>query len=397
MIHLTRKFVPSPYVLKLFLFMSIVWAAIVGPFSSVLILKNFGATSPQIGIFTAVCAVISMVFQPVWGFISDKIGSPRRVLCFCLGVSSVFFGCVLLAKNFYAAAGLLMLDSMFRCCVIALLDSHTLSEINVIPGLQYSYIRMGASIFYGILSVIYSGVIKTMGIMAIVPISVVIAALAVFWGLFIAKGKWEANKNRDGVHRVKSSLKKEAISLLKNKQYILFVIFVAFWSFSTLPLYTFIIDYVTAVGGDPGDVPMIHALRCVAELPSFVLAVYIGKKMDAKTLMLAGMCFSLSHMAGLLFAHTFFWLAACNLLAAPGFILGLAGRMRYLNEITPESVRSTSITVMGACEIGLGSIAGNLMAGFVSGVFGTRALTFVVMATICAAICMLMIIYRRRE
>jgi multiple sugar transport system permease protein len=94
-----HKYIPPPAVIKLFFFVGIVWAAIVGPFSSVLILKGMGASSPQIGVFTALAAVISMVFQPVWGLVSDKNGSPRKVLCLCLSASAVFFGCVLLTAN----------------------------------------------------------------------------------------------------------------------------------------------------------------------------------------------------------------------------------------------------------------------------------------------------------
>ena len=376
--------------LKLFFFMGFVWAAVVAPYSSVLILKGIGATSPQIGVFAAICSVISMVCQPMWGLLSDKLGSPRTVLSVCLAVSAAFFGCVMFAADFYAAAGILFAETVFRCCAIPLLDSHTLSEINTIPGAQYSFIRMGASIFYGCLSLIYSGIINARGAMSIVPIGLIISALAVCWGLFFAKGQWEADKNRGSERKDKKNLLSEAAALLRDRRYIMFLSLVAIWALSTYPLYTFIIDYVTAVGGSAGDVPKIHALRCAAELPAFILVGKIGTRADAKKLMLAGMCFSLAHMAGLLFADTFFWLAAVNLLAAPGFIFGLTGRMRYINNITSESVRSTSIAAMGACEIGLGSVAGNLIAGFISGKYGIRSVSYVSMAAICAAIVILL-------
>jgi MFS family permease len=63
--------------------------------------------------------------------------------------------------------------------------------------------------------------------------------------------------------------------------------------------------------------------------------------------------------------------------------------MRYINEVAPEAVRSTSVTIMGACEIGLGSIAGNLIAGFVLGMYGTRAMTGVSAAAMLACLAML--------
>ena len=383
---------PSPAVLKLFIFVGFVWASLVGPFSAVLILDNIGATSPQIGVVMAVCSIVSMVFQPMWGLLSDKIGSPRRVLCICLGSSALFFGCILFVSNFYLIAGLLILDIFFRCGIIALLDSHILLEIKTMPGLQYSHIRMAGSIFFGGLSLVYSGVINNRGVMAIIPFSVCIAVFALFWGLFIAKGRWEASNDKDiGLKRAKPNLKKDVASLIKNKPYILLLIFGALSALAVSPLFVFLIEYVSAAGGHAGQVPLIHALRCAVEIPMFILVGSFLKNVAAKKLMLAGACFTLVYITGLLFADSFFLLALSHVAAgAPGFILGLTGRLRYVNEATPESVRSTSITLMGTFEIGLGAIVGNLTAGFVLGAYGTQALTLVSITSISVAILLLM-------
>jgi PPP family 3-phenylpropionic acid transporter len=387
-----KKYIPSLSVIKLFLFVGIAWAAVVGPFQSILILKNLGATSPQIGIFTAVCSVISMVLQPVWGYVSDKIGSPRKVLCICLGVSAVFFGSLLLTENLYIAMAMIIMDIAFRCGIISLLDSHTLSEMNVTPGLQYSFIRMAGSVFFGLMSLIYSGIINANGVMAIIPVSLSIAAAAICWGLFAARGKWETERGEGGVLRAKPNLKKEALTLLRDMRYILFIVFVALYSLSMSPLFVFIIEFVLAVDGHPGDVPMIHALRCMVELPIFILIGAAGKRLGAKKLMLAGLCFGFIYLTGLLLAYSFTGLIVSHMFGAAGFILCLTGRMRYINEITPEAVRSTSITIMGACEIGLGSIAGNLIAGFVIGLYGTQALTWVSVTALAVALAMLAVI-----
>ena len=398
MIRFLHKFFPAPPVIKLFLFAGIVWAAIVAPLSSVLILVNIGATSPQVGIFTALCAVISMVFQPVWGLLGDKTGSPRKVLCFCLGVSAVFFICVLLTKNLYVAAVLMILENVFRCSVIALLDSYTLSEMYAIPGLQYNHIRLAGSVFYGILSLIYSGIIDAWGVMSIIPISFCIAALAVFMGLFVIKSQWEAGQyHARGVHKVKPNLKREAISLFQNRRYIVFILHAAFYALSTLPLFFFIVYYVNAVGGNSGDAMMICALRCCSELFFFILIGTAGRRLGAKELMLTGVCLTFVYIVGLLFARTLLWLTVFHLLGAPGYIISLTGRMRYLSEITPAAVRSTSITVMGAFEACFGSVLGNLVAGFLLGAFGTHALTLVALAALFATMLMLALMTAERN
>jgi len=385
----------TPQAARLFIFVGVVWAAVVGPYSSVLILKHFGATSPQVGVFTAVCAVASMLVQPVWGYLSDKSGSPRKILCLCLGFSAAFFGCVLFVGDLYAAAGLLFLDIFFRCGIIALLDSHTLLEINANPRMQYSYIRLAGSVFYGLMSLLYSGVINAGDAVSIIPISLCIAAAAVLWGLFFAKGKYETLDDFHGSERrAKRDLKKEALTLFKNNRYLLLICYIALNALTTSPLFVFIIDFVTAVGGSPGDVPMIHALRCAVEIPFFIYVGSVGKRFASWKIMFAGACFTFVYLIGLLAANAFPILIAGHLFGSAGFILSLTGRLRYLNEVTPESVRSTSITVMGACEIGLGSIVGNLIAGFVIGAHGTKAMALAAMVSLLCAAAVLIAIGR---
>ena len=390
--QLFNKDIPMKPVLKLFLFTGLVWATIVGPISSVIILFHLGASAPQIGIFTAIGAVVAMVCQPIWGYFSDKIRSPRLLTCLCLIGSAIFFSSIWFTESFYIAMILLLFETIFRSSIIALLDSHTLSEMKAIPGLQYSHIRMAGSLFYGLTSLFYSMIINAFGVMTILPISFLIAISAACWGLIAAKGQWEKNE-MDGGHRAKVNLKKEALSLFKNKGYILFVIFVAFNALAVMPLFVFSIEYVSFVGGKPGDVPMIHFLRCMMEIPFFILIGAIGNRISTKMLLIAGICFSFIYLFGLLLATNLPILVVAHMIGSIGFILTLSGRMRYLRETAPEAVLSTSITVMGAFEIGVGSIAGNLIAGMVLGLFGTRAFTLISISALCIA--MILLIFLR--
>ena len=359
--------------MKLFFFVGIVWAALVGPGYTVLILDNLGASNTQIGTFTAVSAVLSMVFQPVWGMISDKIGSPRRVLCFCLVGSITFFGCVLFTDSFSVAIVLLLMDIIFRCGIVALLDSHTIAEVNTIPGLQYGHISMAGSVFFGILSLAYSGVINNFGLMAVIPISIGVTFFAVCWGLIAAKGKSEGIKAEDE-ERAKPNLVKDALSLLSNSRYIALILFIAVSALVAQPLWIFLIRFVEDVGGSPGHVPLIHALRCVVEIPLFILVGTKFKNLPSLHLMIMGMFFMFIYAIMLLFANSIFMVIAAHMFGGtPGFIFGLTGRLKYLNEVTPDSVRSTSITLMGTVELGLGAILGNLVAGILLDAHGIRA------------------------
>ncbi|MCL1786766.1 MAG: MFS transporter [Defluviitaleaceae bacterium] len=386
-----RRALPTAPVSKLFVFVGLVWAAMVGSASIVLILTYLGASSAQIGMFIAISSVLSMVFQPVWGMRSDKTGSPRKVLCMCLVGMTVFFGAVMLTGNFYIAAALLFLEVIFRCGVIGLLDSHTLSEVNAMPGLQYGHIRLAGSVFFGSLSLLYSVVINNFGVLAIIPISVGVSVVAIGFGLLVAKGVSEKGATAgEGVHMAKPHLKTDALSLIKNKRYISLILFIALSALALQPLWVFLVEYVRQVGGNPGHVPLIHALRCVVEIPLFIFVGTACKRVSSLKLMVVGICFMFVYVLVLLFATSLVWVIVAHLVGGtPGFIFGLTGRLRRLNEVTPDSVRSTSITLMGTVELGLGAIIGNFVAGFVLEAHGTRALSLLSLGALVVAAGML--------
>lgn len=393
-----NKYLPSLSVIKLFLFVGFVWAALVGPISFVLILTEFGATSSQIGIFSAVSAVLSMVFQPVWGMISDKIRSPRRVLCFCLVGSLVFFGSVFFVGNLHIAIVLLLLDVVFRCGIVGLLDSHTIAEVNAKPSLQYGHIRMAGSIFFGLLSFAFSRVTPEFGVMAIIPVSAGITLLAICWGLFLSRGKSEDIKE-EGEERERPSLKRDALSLLVNLRYIVLILFIAVSALALQPLWVFMINFAEEFGGDAGSVFLIQSLRCVVELPLFIFIGIGCKKVSSQKLMIIGLFFMFVYVLMLLFANSLFWVFAAHLVGGtPGFIFGLTGRLRYLNEVTPNSVRSTSITLMGTVELGLGAILGNLIAGFLldsRGIQGLMVFTLSVLVVASVILGVLIVLNKR--
>lgn len=379
-----NKNVTSAATLKLFIFVGFVWATLVGPLSYVLILVHIGATSSQIGMVIATCAIIGMVCQPLWGLLSDKIRSPRLVLSGCLGISALLFGCVLLTDNFSIVVAIFIVEAVFRCSIIALLDSHTLSEMSTIPGLQYSSIRLAGSMFFGITSLIYSIVISVHGVMSIIPITMFFAMIAVSLGFFVAKGKSEKIQNPE-TSKAKKNLRKEALSLLKNKSYLLFLGYAAFNSLALMPLFMFNIEYVTDMGGGPENVQMIAFMRCVFEIPVFILISKFGKRLSYKKFLIFGLCLSMIYVSGLLFSNNMFWLTASYMVGAIAFIFALTGRLRYIFEKTPEIVRSTSITLIGACEMGVGAVVGNLLAGFIIGMYGTQAFSMVSIAALSIA------------
>ena len=386
-----KRNIPTPQVLKLFMFSGLVWAAVVGPISAVLILASIGATSPQIGVVTALCAVMAVVFAPVFGYVADKVGSPRKVLSCCLLVSAAFFGMVLFSHNFYVVATLLILEALFRSGIVALLDSHIISETKAIPDLQYGHMRMAGSFSFGSISFFYSFVIDDGGVMAIIPISLGIAAAAIIWGLVVAKGRYEKSDNPDYlVRKAKSHLRRDAANLLRNKAFVMLVFFAGLSALAVMPMFVFLIEYVTVLGGTPGQVPFIQAMRCVVEIPVFIYIASKCKNTAPKKLLTIGAALTLLYTVGIFLADSFMMLMTSHALAgAPGFILLLTGRLRYLNMVTPEAVRSTSITLMGTGEIAIGSIIGNLLAGFMLYNFGTGHLALFSFGSVSVALLLL--------
>ena len=198
------------------------------------------------------------------------------------------------------------------------------------------------------------------------------------------------------VTHVKPNLKRDAMSLLKDRQYLLLLVSIGFMALAVQPLWTFLVEFLAGAGGSLGDVPLIGALRCVIEIPTFIFVAVMCKNTGSKKLLLVGTIFLFLYVAILFFANSFFWIAAAHMFGGtPGFIFLLTGRLRYVNEATPESVRSTSITLMGTMEVALGSIVGSLVGGFVVDMHGTRVLTVVSFVSLVLSVVVLLFLRRR--
>jgi predicted MFS family arabinose efflux permease len=236
--------------------------------------------------------------------------------------------------------------------------------------------------------------------MAVIPISVGIALLAVLWGFFAAKGKGESHDENleNQAKRVKPNLRKDAISLFSNKRYLALMLLISMMALALQPLWVFMIEFVAAVGRGPDYVFRIQFLRCIVEIPLFILVGTACKRVSSLKLLIAGLFFMFVYVLMLLFANSFFWVAAAHLAGGtPGFIFGLTGRLRYINEVTPASVRSTSITLIGTVELGLGAILGNSVAGFIMDIHGTQMwlLVSLIALIVSAAVMTVMALSRR--
>ena len=71
-----------------------------------------------------------------------EIAKARDMLILMLACLLRFFGSVIFARRFYAAAALLIAEFVFRSSIVAFLDNFTISEASAILSLHYGFVRI---------------------------------------------------------------------------------------------------------------------------------------------------------------------------------------------------------------------------------------------------------------
>ena len=142
---------------KLFIFFQYFSIGILGPYMAVFLTeKDF--SSAQIGMLIGMMPIASLVFQPLWGYLSDVINNRRYLLLISsLGVALASLGLVLI-ESFVLMLLCLILFSAMLAPISAISTAIILDYLEEIDKLEeYSLIRLWGSLGFAVSSIMMGG------------------------------------------------------------------------------------------------------------------------------------------------------------------------------------------------------------------------------------------------
>jgi PPP family 3-phenylpropionic acid transporter len=357
------------------------WAAVVS-FEAFMVpwLRGHGYSPSQAGLVVAVVFGCAVVGQPILGGISDRVASPGRMVATALLIGTAAFVSMPLVVQWMPA--LLTLAAVYSLTIASLpavLDAWIISRREVVPSLHYGIARGAGSFGFASGGIILGFLVDRtpLGVDIIFPGFALATLTAVAVALHISR-RFSRARTNTGTHPTQhlpvSALAPPVLSareqvsgafraVISNRPYLLLLLG-SFLGFSGLrAALTFLPYLFDSVGGSVGHVGLAYSIGAISEVPFFVGAAYLHRRVRGAPLLSAVLLL----MAVRLLMYT--WMASPQavllLQISHGLTFGvfMATAVDYIHRIAPPEHRGFFQTLAPSVFFGIGSIVGGWLGG----------------------------------
>lgn len=307
----------------------------------------------QVGIVLSIGPIMMIVFQPLWGIISDATNSPPKVLSVTTLISGLMGLGYLLFHQYVFFLLTAILVGIFQSAIIPISDSISLKYTSKV---QYSYgnIRLYGSLGYGI-------AVFTMGKLSEWNPKVIFYAFFISLAVASVVGIRLPKETTGQTRKLLSGIKE----LFTIKKYFVFltITFLVFGPNLANNVYFGI--FVDQQGGSYSGIGIAFLIAVLSEIPFMRIS---GGWIEKWGLL------PVTALAGVIsMVRWFFYYMEPSLYLVyisaviQGFSIGLfipAG-LQYIREITPKQISTTAITIYSAIGNGLGNWFCTFIGGFI--------------------------------
>ena len=324
---------------------------------------NAGISGTHMGLILALGSLVGIVSQPIWGMVSDKARTIKKVLLFLL-TASVLFGTLLYRTDELWSLGLLvLLMNVFYLPTDPLVESLNF-QITEREKVSYGSTRMFGALGFACLSLITGYALKAWGMGSLSWIFLITGciALAIGWTL----SDVQAKASRPSVQHLK-------VFFAQSYTWVFFLL-VLIVAIPHKMNDTFLGLYMEQLGGDVSYTGIAWFVMTFAETLVFAISASLIKPGKETVLMtiaagLYAVRFLLSSLIEAPFA-----LAALQAFQGCTFVLFYVGAIQYLYRIVPPQWKSTGQTVLTATFFGVSGIIGSSTGGAFIDRYGGAAL-----------------------
>ncbi len=357
--------------------------AIFNPFVTVY-LQESGLSPEKIGIVTGANSLVIVLSQPFWGIVSDKLGSVKKTLVFCMVFQAVFSLTLIYCSGFLPVAACFCLYGFFSSPEGPLLDTWSLKSLKEVGKEEaVGQLKLWGCLGYAVCSVVSGLVICQYSTKAILPVfSMVLIAI----GLLLSRVRTGA-----GVPNAMPLKKLNLKSIFLDKRFLLFLAFIFFGQLPHRAAYTFYPLLITQLGGSKDMVGYTSAVMFVSEGIFLFLSRKLLTRWKPLTIVLCSSVFFVIWQFLYSIVAEPWQVAAIAVLDGPSYALFTIGTLYYLDVLAPPNIRATYQTIAYAVYFGLSGIVGNSVAGWVIETFGYRTMYYVGMAVLVVATALFML------
>lgn len=346
-----------------------------------------GMSYSKIGILYAVNSLVAVIFQPIWGIVTDRYSSKKFTLILTMAVSSILILNFIAAKSFYFILFSIILFMSFESPIISVNDAYCYELIDRFKGIQYGRIRLMGSAGYAIVALALGLVIKQTSINIPFVFYIIIAIFVIGFYFSI---------DYKGISGGSAVNLKDISRILNNKKFILLILSAMFVNISTGSNGSYISVLVEKTGGNVANIGTLWFIIAMSELPAFFFGNKLIKRFGILNLYLLSMFFYIARFFIDSLCTGYIIVLFVQLLQGLTYSLFLLSTLQYISQITPSKTRTTAFTVFNAMGSGLGGLIGNIGGGYIlqyTNVF----LLYKIMALVCIVALFIGIILKKTD
>jgi PPP family 3-phenylpropionic acid transporter len=355
------------------------------PYLSTFLVKR-GYTATQVGLIFMVNSIVVLLMQSVWGIVSDKLRSVKKVYTFLMFVIAAIIPMATLLQGFTEILIFFAVFNLFYCSINSLCDTWVSQGIKSIPNQNYGSYRAWGSLAFTFMSFLLGLIIEEY------RIEVIFFALSLF---ALLNGVNSMAIGHHGLPEVKKEVKKLNVSqLLRNFRYVGFIICVLILYIATTLKFNFFYQRLMLAGGNDALYGIGHSLAALSEVPFMILSGFLIRKYTAENTLKFSMfmyflcqlfcSFNLSPLA----------LTLCQLFSGPSYGIFALSSVIYVDSLSPPELKTSALTIAVSIYFGGSGILGNFLWGHAIDTIGIINSFYVSAAMALAAFLLFVILTR---
>lgn len=313
----------------------------------------------EIGLLLAVGPLVTIFSQPLWGIISDKRQTIKRIVLLLLIVTLVTSFAVFYGSSIIILILAMMLFHFFMSPIQPLVDSMSTAYAQE-KGVSYGSIRIWGSLGFAFASFFIGFLIGKVGIQYLWYIYGIIIIVS-----FIIAARLSDLKSK------KARITKEALKkTFQNPRFIGFLIAALFIAIPTRMNDGMLGLYMKNLGASESQVGLAWMVSSLSEAPVIGLMYILMRRFPLLVLItISGAIYS---VRWLLYAYLSdpMLLVASQTLHSVTFAIFMVCSLQYVASVVPREMLATGQTLFFATYTGLASIIGNSLGGYFMEEFG---------------------------
>jgi MFS transporter, PPP family, 3-phenylpropionic acid transporter len=349
--------------------------------------KSRELTYIQTGIAFSIISLVSIIVQPLMGYLADKYLNKNKIVLINMFACSLLIYLYIFANGFYSVALATIALIFFQGSIMSILDAYCYDISDKVPEVNYGQIRLMGSIGFAVLSLILGGLIQNFDINI---------SFFLYSGLFMVSALILSGIGfKSTLHSVRPSTT-DIFEVLKNYKFILFVLSVMVLNIAIQAHGNYIAMLIEATGGNVANLGFVWFASALSEIPAFFFGAKLLKKYGEMNIYIISLVLYIFRMLLSAYSTSYNMVIAVQFMQSITYPLYLFATMQYINVIVPDKIRASGITMLSSLGFGLGGLIGNLGGGFILQYRGPFFL-YKFMAMICCLSLLIILVLKYKE